>query len=229
MHLSFLTSEYPHPRVNRSTGIGTSIKNLAEGLVKKMIDTQFIESGLQFYTIKNIKLKGLSWCLTKKKIERLINQLHKQKAIDIFEAPDRTGISSLMKPLFTNQSMANVSYLGSVSCETIKGHIETADVFAFPIFAEALPVSWLEAMAVRKAIVASSIGWVPEVIDDRINGFLVAPKDHQRYADRICKLLDNSDLRMEFGLAAKAKVESYFERKIIATKSVALYDSILNL
>ena len=33
MHFSFLTSEYPHPRVNRAAGIGASIRNLADGLV----------------------------------------------------------------------------------------------------------------------------------------------------------------------------------------------------
>jgi glycosyltransferase involved in cell wall biosynthesis len=42
--------------------------------------------------------------------------------------------------------------------------------FVFSIFVEALPVSWIEAMALQK-LLASNIGWATDVIDDGINGF----------------------------------------------------------
>ena len=35
MHIAFLTPEYPHGNVNKTGGIGTSIKNLAEGLIQQ--------------------------------------------------------------------------------------------------------------------------------------------------------------------------------------------------
>jgi glycosyltransferase involved in cell wall biosynthesis len=109
MKIAFLTPEYPHEAVDNSAGgIGTSIYNLAEGLtalgqkvvvlVYNQTKDEVIQSKeVDIYKIKNVKRKGLSWWLTRKKIERLINQLHKEKKIDLVEAPDWTGITSFMK------------------------------------------------------------------------------------------------------------------------------------
>ena len=35
MHIAFLTPEYPHPKIQHSAGLGTSIKNLVAALVRK--------------------------------------------------------------------------------------------------------------------------------------------------------------------------------------------------
>ena len=48
MHIAFLTSEYPHPRVKSAAGIGTSIKNLVVALVANNVQvTLFIYGQLQ--------------------------------------------------------------------------------------------------------------------------------------------------------------------------------------
>ncbi len=109
MKIAFLTSEYPHLNTGGSGGIGTSIKNLAKGLVLKghqvrvlvygqKKDATFNDGDVVIQQIKNIKVKGLSWYFTRKKIEQIINQLHKENEIDIVEAPDWTGITSFIQP-----------------------------------------------------------------------------------------------------------------------------------
>jgi glycosyltransferase involved in cell wall biosynthesis len=98
----------------------------------------------------------------------------------------------------------------------------------FPTFAEALPVSWIEAMAMEKAIVASNIGWAVEVINDSENGYLVNPKNHYEYASKILELIENKDKRQQFGLAARKKVEQYFSIEVIAAKSIAFYQNCLS-
>ena len=50
---------------------------------------------------KNIKFKGLSFYLTQKKVEKLINKLYKEEKITIVEAPDWTGFTSFIKPKCT--------------------------------------------------------------------------------------------------------------------------------
>ena len=141
-----------------------------------------------------------------------------------------TGNSSvwqMMQPLFDKAAFENVYYLGSVPYETIKEHINKAAVCVFPTFAEALPVSWIEAMAMQKAIVASAIGWAEEVIDDAENGFLVQPTTHQLYADKIVTLLNDASLRNEFGLKARQKVSQKFSIEVVAQQSVAFYQKLL--
>ena len=397
--IAFLTPEYPHPKTGNSGGIGTSIKNLAVGLlaegctVRILVyaqkeDAIFYDNGICIQQIKNIKFKGLSWLLTRKKLERIINQLYSQKKIDLVEAPDWTGITSFIKPqkcpivirlngsdtyfchldnrpvkwfnkfherralqkanallsvsqftadltnevfglqkkftiipnsidinlfnynfddyisipsslviarneaihgrgavgedvlyfgslirkkgalelplifnaliqtnpnakliligkdvpdiitgnsstwqmmqsLFTAAALLNVSYLGNVSYQDIKAHIAAAAICVFPSFAEALPVSWLEAMAMQKAVVASNIGWAMDIIDDGVNGFLVNPKEHQQYAKRILEILQNPKKQKEFEIKARKKIVDTFSIEIVAKQSVLFYEGII--
>ncbi len=141
-----------------------------------------------------------------------------------------TGNSStwqMMQQLFTKESFQNVSYLGSVPYHEINRHINEATVCVFPTFAEALPVSWIEAMAMKKAIVASNIGWASEVIDNDVNGFLVNPKDWVLYAQKIVELLSSPILRENLGNEARKKVIEKFSIEVIAKKSLAFYKNVL--
>ncbi|MFV5692425.1 glycosyltransferase family 4 protein [Flavobacterium sp. LT1R49] len=388
MKIAFLTPEYPHPKIGASGGIGTSIKNLASSLLQQGCTVRvlvygqkeegiFYDNGICIQQIKNVKLKGFSWFLTRKKLQKIINTLHQEKEIDLVEAPDWTGITSFISPkkcpivirlngsdtyfchldqrpvkwinkfhekralqkadallsvsqftaditnsifglekkftiipncidtdlfnntiysgdssfsnslplgedtilyfgslirkkgllelplifnevvkiksnatlvlvgrdvadilsgtdstwhmmqkLFTDQARANVIYLGSVPYEIIKKQINAATVCVFPTFAEALPVSWIEAMAMQKAIVASNIGWAKEVVDDGINGFLVHPTDHIVYANKIINLLENKELQKEFGVKAREKVVQKFSMEIVAQQSLSFYISL---
>ena len=133
----------------------------------------------------------------------------------------------MMQPLFDGEAMQNVSYLGSVSYDKIKEFINTSTVCVFPTFAEALPVSWIEAMAMQKAIVASNIGWATEVIDDTVNGFLVHPQDHENYAKKIIQLLENEALRHQFGIEARKKIIQKFSIEVVAKQSANFYKKIL--
>ena len=450
MKIAFLTPEYPHTKTGNSGGIGTSIKNLAVGLLAQgcavrilvygqKLDAVFEDNGIVVQQIKNVKLKGLSWWLTRKKLERIINELYANQEIDLVEAPDWTGITSFIKPkkcpiviklhgsdtyfcyldrrpvkwvnkfhekralqnanglisvsqftadltnqlfglnknftiipnavdlslfdrssienaslqdralkkcsvnifsdrasrrvgvatsqplennpslqdralkkcsvnifsdrasrrdgkatkqtfernlnpnnilyfgtlirkkgllelpfifnkvieqhptaqlilvgrdasdiisgnastwammqaLFSKKALENVTYLGGVPYGEIIKHIEQATICVFPTFAEALPVSWLEAMALQKPVVASNIGWATEIIGDGVDGFLVNPADHSIYAEKIVALLEDPELQKQFGTAARKKVEQKFSMEVVARQSLSFYDKII--
>ena len=133
----------------------------------------------------------------------------------------------LMQTLFHKEALQNVSYLGSIPYQEIREKIALATVCVFPTFAEALPVSWIEAMAMQKAIVASNIGWAKEIIEDEINGFLEHPSNHNSFADKIIKLLENEELRNQLGKAAKLKIKQNFSIEVVAKKSVEFYSTII--
>lgn len=133
----------------------------------------------------------------------------------------------MMQELFTLEALAMVTYLGAVPYQEIKKHIIEATVCVFPTFAEALPVSWIEAMAMGKAIVASNIGWASEVIDDGVNGYLVHPALHSDYANRIVALLENPDMRYKYGLSARSKVIEKFSTTTVAKQSLSFYHDVV--
>ncbi len=133
----------------------------------------------------------------------------------------------MMQSLFTVEALKNVRYSGSVPYEEMRKNIDQAAVCVFPTFAEALPVSWIEAMAMKKSIVASEIGWAPELIDDGINGYLVHPKKHTEFANKIIRLLEDPELRHNFGIQARIKAEQNFGLQTVASQSVAFYETVI--
>ena len=142
----------------------------------------------------------------------------------------KTGSSStwqLMQPRFNETAFKKVSYLGAVYYSKIQDLIKEATVCVFPTFAEALPVSWLEAMAMEKAIVASNIGWANEMIEDGKEGFLVHPTQHKQYAECILELLDDDKKRLQFRAAAREKVKLQFSHYLIAKRSIEFYKTVL--
>jgi starch synthase len=133
----------------------------------------------------------------------------------------------MMQELFTSSALEKVTYFGPVPYSEVRKQIEKATVCVFPTYAEALPVSWLEAMAMEKAIVASSIGWGNEIVVDGISGFLAHPSRHQEYADRILALLADSSLRKNMERNAKMRISSHFDIKLIANQNLAFYQKIV--
>jgi starch synthase len=166
----------------------------------------------------------------------IFNEIHKELpdsklvliGADAYDISTRESSTwEIMKPLFNTTALTRVNYIGKIPYHQIKPHIEQADICVFPSFAEACPVSWLEAMAMGKAVVASKIGWAPEIIKDGEEGFLVDPCDHKLFALRIIRLLGDKLLNNSLGKAASERIKNEFSNSIIANKSVAFYSSVL--
>lgn len=134
---------------------------------------------------------------------------------------------ALMQPLFSTEALANTTFTGPVPHAQMQNHIAAANVCVFPTFAEALPVSWIEAMAMQKAIVASNIGWANEIIDDGTDGFLVNPKEHALFASRINQLLNDPGLSLSMAGKAREKAVRRFSMTAVAARHEAFYLNVI--
>jgi glycosyltransferase involved in cell wall biosynthesis len=110
----------------------------------------------------------------------------------------------------------------------VKACLFAADVCIFPSFAEAMPVSWLEAMAMEKAIVTSNIGWANELVTNEVDGMMENPKDHRAFALKILQLLGNEDLRIQVGKQARIKILKEFSSDVIVKKNMKFYSDLCN-
>ncbi len=81
--------------------------------------------------------------------------------------------------------------------------LAAGDVVVLPSHQEGLPVVLMEAMAVGAAIVATSVGGVPQVIADGENGLLVPPGDAGGLADALERLNADRELRHRLGRQAR--------------------------
>lgn len=87
-------------------------------------------------------------------------------------------------------------------------YLQFFDVLVYPsLFAEGCPLSMMEAMAMKRAIVANRAGAIPEVIADQQSGLLVDHGDIDAMARAIQQLLENKTLRQRLGDGAYARIE----------------------
>src|SRR5882672_11773482 len=92
----------------------------------------------------------------------------------------------------------------------VLGCIKGFDLFVMSSVTEGLGTSLLDAMACRRAIVATRAGGIPEVVDEGVTGLLVAPRDHKAMADAIIGLLKDEGMRNRMGDAGFARVSERF-------------------
>jgi len=98
----------------------------------------------------------------------------------------------------------------------IKELITLSDLVIHPsYYREGVPRILLEAMSLGKPIVTTNNVGCKEVVDDDKNGFLIPIHDSNSLADRIDRLLSDSELTKRFGNYSKEKVQNEFDEKLI--------------
>lgn len=102
------------------------------------------------------------------------------------------------------------------------------DIFVLPSVLEGQPLGLVEAMAYGRPIVATSVGGIPELIEDGVNGLLCRPADVEALADRICRLAGDPALRSRLGKAARQSYErSSFQPAAVAAHLLSTYERAL--
>lgn len=116
-----------------------------------------------------------------------------------------------------------VVLLGWVEGEAKDKEIEQAVVFVLPSYIEGLPMGVLEAMAAGVPVVATSVGGIPDAIDDEHTGFLISPGDIQALADRLIRLLSEPDLRERFSVEGHARALALFSIEHVLDRVDEIY------
>ena len=116
-----------------------------------------------------------------------------------------------------------VELVGWVSGSVKQQVLAEATVYVLPSYAEGLPMGVLEAMIAGAPVVATLVGGVADVVDNDVDGFLVAPGDVPALADRIMRLLGDPGLREAFAARARTKVLEHFSPERVLTQLENLY------
>lgn len=85
----------------------------------------------------------------------------------------------------------NVDFLGFKKGDELRDIIKNAKAVIIPsIWAENMPLSMLEAMSLKKIVIASTVGGLPEMVKDRFSGFLFKAGDPVDLAEKVARLGD---------------------------------------
>ena len=116
---------------------------------------------------------------------------------------------------------------GRLSDRELHAWYEGADLFVHPTLYEGSSLVTLEAMAHRRAVVATTAGGLTDKVRPGTNGWLVPPGDASALAAAISGALGRPELLPAMGLAGRAIVEREFSWDSAARETIALYERLL--
>ena len=105
--------------------------------------------------------------------------------------------------------------------------LRAIDIYCLPSLWEGLPFGVLEAMAMRKTIVATPVDGTREAIKNDFNGLLVPCRDHEQLALAILRLHFNPELGQAFGERAYQTAKKTFDLKTMVSNNEDIYRSMM--
>lgn len=100
------------------------------------------------------------------------------------------------------------------------------DLFVLPSLWEGFGLVLLEAMRAGRAIVATSVSAIPEIVADEETGLLVPPRDAGALAEAVVSLLRDPGRRAVMGAAGRARLQSAFSVAAMVEATVEIYRDI---
>jgi glycogen(starch) synthase len=133
------------------------------------------------------------------------------------------SVNQILATLQNGRLRGTIQYVGPIDQTAIRSGMRQSDIFLLPSLWESCPYSCLEAMAGRRAIVASRQGGMTELIEDGMSGLLAEPDDAGAHVQQIETAINSPSLRVRLGDAARVTVERFFSDTGSAARSVAAY------
>jgi len=130
--------------------------------------------------------------------------------------------------------LEQAAVLGIGDRVTFTGHrtdvpdlVAALDIFLMTSWHEGMPLALLEAMAQSRAVVATRVGGVPEVVEDGVSGLLATAGDATQLADRCGRLIASDELRATMGSAGRRRVQSAFSSEMLLDRLSSIYADVV--
>jgi glycosyltransferase involved in cell wall biosynthesis len=145
------------------------------------------------------------------------------------------GGTSKSDAAFERRFKESTKILGLQDCFKLVGFrndileiIFALDLLVLPSHSESFGRVLIEAMAAGKPVIGTSVGGIPEIIEDGVTGLLVPPHSPEELAQAIIKILQNPEMARQMGEAGRRRAEERFSAKQYVTKIQAIYEELLN-
>lgn len=111
----------------------------------------------------------------------------------------------------------------------VQALMAACDMYTMPSFEEPFGMVFLEAMCMKKPVIALDNGGSREVVEHNKSGLLSAPQDIQQLAENILTLIHDPELRCNMGEYGRARAEKYFTPRRMAEDIEDIYRQILSI
>ena len=122
---------------------------------------------------------------------------------------------------------ANIRFEGAVAHERLPLYYSAADVCVVPSYYESFGLVAVEAMACGTPVVASRVGGLVSTVTDGVTGYLIPWRCPEPFAEKLEVILNNPELRTNFGVSARRSVER-FRWQNVAGAVADLYERVIS-
>ncbi len=165
-----------------------------------------------------------------KKIETIISAvewlLHEKKRVKCIIA-GKGGMEAQLKKIISDKQLGK--HIRLIYTPNIHFLIKRADVFVLASEKEGIPRSVMEAMALKKPVVATDVLGTNELVVHDKTGLLVPLGDQNAMNRALMKILDNEDLRYQYGTMGRERIEKNFSEKKVVDLWIKLYRDIIKI
>lgn len=138
---------------------------------------------------------------------------------------DTTSEAVRLKQYCEDKKIKNIEFLGFKSGHDLEKIISECRFVIIPsIWYDNLPNTALEAFKHSKAVIASNIGSLPELVIDNKNGYLFSPGNYDDLINKI-KKIDNDELLSQFGIESKRSLLDKFSEEKHYNKLINIFNS----
>jgi glycosyltransferase involved in cell wall biosynthesis len=155
---------------------------------------------------------------------RAVAKLSAGRLLLVGDGPEADGLKALARELGTNR----VEFAGYRSGDELKRILAESQFVVLPSrWYENLPFAVMEAFASSKAVVASRIGGIPEMVEDGVNGLLFPMGDVGALAACLERMLLGRGAREEMGRRGREKAMRLYEREAHYAQIESIYREVI--
>jgi glycosyltransferase involved in cell wall biosynthesis len=194
------------------------------------VDTEYFQPRSRaHHSGRKLKLLCITRLIELKGIQYLIDAIGQltQENVELTIAGTGEYEAQLKGTVADKKLDSRIHFLGQVSHDAVRKLYHGADVFVFPSYGDAFPISVLEAMACELPVIATDYGGAKEIITQGDSGLLVRSRDTADLVKAIRYLNQDANLRESMGKRGRMIASQKFSWDTIVRQYVDVYQSAI--
>lgn len=191
----------------------------------QIVDSLFSNESIIVGTIKTLEEKyGIEYLIRAFNIVKKRNCKLSLKLLIVGDGSKKVYLEKLVKNLGISE---DTIFTGKIEHSLIPTYDNMLSVSVSVSDSESFGVAVIEASACGKPVVVSNVGGLPEVVEDNITGLIVPPRNPEKTAEAIEKLILDKTLREKMGNAGRQRVKELYDWNNNVKQMINIYKEVL--